>query len=336
MLRSETGADAGRAAAALKGLQVYQDAPRAARPPAPPVVARAGRARLLDYGGAGRPVVVVPSLINTSDILDLADDRSLMRWLAGQGLNPLLVDWGTPHRDEGDRSIAHHVEALLLPLLRSIDADRALVGYCLGGTMALAAAAIQPPVALALIAAPWRFAAYPDDARRALSDLWTQVRPTAEALGLLPLEILQAGFWWLDPRRTIDKFVAFGRGGSDPAAIALFVALEDWANGGPPLTRAAGTELIDGLFGRDVTGTGAWRVADRTIDPRSIRCPVLDIVSTTDRIVPAASAVGIGRRMTLAQGHVGMVVGGRARMSLWEPLARWLRDAPGPIMRARG
>lgn len=325
MLRSETAQDPARLAGALAGLRAYQAAARLAPPPRPPVVAAAGRARLLDYGGAGRPVVVVPSLINGARVLDLLPGRSLLRWLAGQGVRPLLVDWGQPSDEECGLSISGHVEALLLPLLRSMPDDFALAGYCLGGTMALAAAAIRPPAALALIASPWHFSAYPDAARDGLADLWRRARPAADAMGLLPLEVLQAAFWQLDPRRTIDKFVAFGAARRSPEATGLFVALEDWANDGPPLTLAAGEDLVERLFGADLTGRGAWRVAGRCIDTGSIACPVLDIVSSTDRIVPAASAAGIGQPMTLAQGHVGMIVGSRAQAALWEPLARWLR-----------
>jgi polyhydroxyalkanoate synthase len=82
---------------------------------------------------------------------------------------------------------------------------------------------------------------------------------------------------------------------------------------------------MEELFGRDVTGRGAWRVAGTAIDPAALRCPVLDIRSATDRIVPAASAAGIGRPLDLTLGHVGMIVGGRARAALWEPLAAFLR-----------
>ena len=88
----------------MTGLRAYQAAERAVPPPPAPSIAAAGRARLLDYGGSGRPVVVVPSLINPPHILDLAQENSLVRWLAGQGVRPLLVDWGTPapeHRGEG-------------------------------------------------------------------------------------------------------------------------------------------------------------------------------------------------------------------------------------------
>lgn len=326
MLRSETEGDADRLAAGLAGLRAYQAAERPAPPDPMPVVARSGRVVLRDYGGAGRPVIFVPSLINSHDVLDLLPDVSLLRWLATQGVRPLLVDWGTPSSDERAVSIGGHVE-MLLPLLDAIGSDAALAGYCLGGTMALAAAAIRPPSALVTIAAPWRFAGFPDESRKGLADLWEQARPTAEAMGLMPLEVLQTAFWRLDPRRTVDKFVAFGRAERSPEATRLFVALEDWANGGAPLTPAAGREMAEDFFRDDRPGNGGWQVAGRTIDPATLACPLLDIVSATDRIVPAASAVsgmGHGEAMTLGLGHVGMIVGGRARETLWQPLAQWL------------
>lgn len=324
MLRSETASEPDRMVAALDGLNAYQSAPRAPRPHPMPAIAAAGRAMLRDYGGSGRPVVVVPSLINPPDVLDLLPEVSLLRWLATQGVRPLLVDWGTPSPDEKSLGIAGHVETLLLPLMEAAGRDAALAGYCLGGTMALAAAAIRPPASLTLIAAPWRFTGFPDEARRGMIELWQQVQPTAEAMGLLPVEVLQSAFWRLDPRRTVEKFVAFGRAARGEDAIRRFVALEDWANDGAPLTPAAGQELAETMFEQDATGAGLWSVAGQRIDPTALACPVLDIVSTTDRIVPAASATGVGRRVTLAQGHVGMIVGGRARASLWEPLAQWL------------
>lgn len=326
MLRSETAEAPDRLAAALAGLRAYQAAPREERAAIMPVAAQQGRARLLDYGGSGRPLVMVPSLINSADVLDLLPQVSLLRWLSTQGVRPMLVDWGTPSADERDLDIAGHVETLLLPLLDAAGPDAALAGYCLGGTMALAAATIRPPHALALIAAPWRFSGFPDKARSGLADLWAQAQPSAEAMGLLPLEVLQTAFWRLDPARTVEKFVAFGRSERGPEATRLFVALEDWANGGAPLTFAAGRELAESLFRDDASGHGLWRVGGRIVDPAALRCPVLDIVSSTDRIVPAASAAGIGRRHLLTQGHVGMVVGGRREESLWRPLAQWLAN----------
>jgi polyhydroxyalkanoate synthase len=311
---------------ALAGLSLYQQAPRLPRVAEMPVVATAGRASLRDYGGSGPQVLFVPSLINPPYVLDLAEGQSLLRWLAGQGVRPLLLDWGEPSPAERDLSVAGHVERFLLPLIASLGERPVLAGYCLGGTMALAAATRAPVAGLVTIAAPWHFSAFPDSARQGLDQLWQEARPAVEALGLMPMELLQTSFWRLDPARTVGKFERLGRGGLPADALPGFVALEDWANDGPPLTLGAGRELLIDLFNGNRTGQGLWEVAGAPVRLADVACPVLDIVSTTDRIVPAASAPGLGTGLSLGLGHVGMIVGGRARALLWEPLAVWLRQ----------
>jgi len=307
---------------ALAGLRKYQEAPRPSPAPPMPAIASALGARLRDYGGSGPPVLFVPSLINPPTVLDLGP-RSLLRWLAGQGRRVLLLDWGWPREDARRKlSVAGHVEQILLPLMDAIGAPVDLVGYCLGGTMATAAAQIGPARSLVAIATPWRFAGFSDAARADLARLWAQAKPAADALGLLPMEVLQSAFWSLDPARTIAKFEAFPDM-TGPAAEA-FIALEDWANDGPPLTVAAARELMEDFYAADLPGGGGWRVSDEVIDPAGLDIPVLNIVSTTDRIVPHASAMAAGERIDLALGHVGMMVGSRAEDALWAPLAAWL------------
>lgn len=292
-----------------------------------PAVAGAGRAVLRDYGGSGLSVVFVPSLINPPLVLDLAEETSLLRWLARQGVRPLLVDWGAPTSDDRAQDVTAHIEELLLPLLATLDRPPALVGYCLGGTMATAAASAIRTAGLVTIAAPWRFEAY-GDALEPISALWDQAHATCEQLGLVPMEVLQSGFWQLDPKRTIAKFERFARLAPDSDEARAFVALEDWANGGAPLTFAAGRQLFDDFFVADLPGNGRWRLAGRSIDPDALDIPTLSFVSTTDRIVPAASAARIGEVRELAMGHVGMIVGGRAKDALWQPLADWLTALP--------
>ncbi len=326
MLRSETAASPERRAAALAGLRAFQEAPREPAWAPPAALHRKGRACLRDYGGRGAPVVVVPSLINPPFVLDLAE-RSLLRWLAAQGHRVLLLDWGAPAPGERDLDVTGHVERLLLPLLDMLREPPVLAGYCLGGTMALAAACARPVKGLAMIAAPWRFSGFGKRARGEIAALWTEAEPACAALGLVPMEVLQAGFWRLDPARTIAKYERFGR--LDPASgeARSFVRLEDWANAGAPLTYAAGAELF-GFFEADTPGKSGWRVAGAIADPAALPCPAVDFVSLTDRIVPAASAAGLADRRELGAGHVGMIVGGRARAQLWEPLDAWLRN-PG-------
>ncbi|GHH14757.1 alpha/beta hydrolase [Sphingomonas glacialis] len=327
MLLAETATEPDRRVAALAGLRAYQDAPRGRVRKPMPARYRKGKARLRDYGAkgaTGRAIVFVPSLINPPHILDLLPDVSLLRWLAAQGHRPFLLDWGTQAPAGRALDLDAHVTRVLLPLIAKFDSPPILVGYCLGGTLALAAACLAEVAGLALIAAPWHFAGFGEAARADMAGLWASAKPACEAMGLVPMEVLQAGFWRLDPARTVAKYESFAALDPDSAAAQRFIAMEDWANGGAPLPYAAGRQLFEHCIAHDVPGSGGWQIAGTTIAPAALHCPSVDFVSRNDRIVPAATAADLADRHDLGAGHVGMIVGSGARAQLWEPLAGWL------------
>jgi len=330
MLRSETLGKPQDFAAAMAGLSAYQSAERPPQPRAKTAVQHAGRVRLIDCGGeeGARPVSLVPSLINPPEILDLPG-ASLAAFLAERGVRPLLVDWGTPAPEDAAMNVGAHAADLLVALIEAMPEPPALVGYCLGGTIASAAATLSPVAGLATIAAPWRFAGYGEGAA-AMERLWQQAEPGCAAMGLVPMEVLQAGFWRLDPARTIAKYAAFGAMDPDSEAARAFVRLEDWANAGAPLPYAVGRDLFETFVRDDAPGRGVWRVGGRVVDPLALTCPTVEFVSRTDRIVPAATAAGHADRRDLSIGHVGMIVGSRAQAQLWEPLADWIEALPRP------
>jgi len=250
----------------------------------------------------------------------------MMLGLARRGLDPILLDWGTAEASECDLDIGGHVERYILPALEMVGSDALLAGYCLGGTMCIAAAALHPPRALVLVAAPWDFSGFPSQTRNELLELWNATEPLARRLGVLPAEVLQLIFWRIDPARTIAKFEQFAD--KDPNSIEgrNYVAVEDWANGGPPLTLAAGRQLMDEFMSQNSTGENRWSVGGQIIDPAKISCPLLNVISTTDKITPAASAWAGGESLPLTEGHVGMVVGRKAPQSLWAHLADWVSE----------
>jgi polyhydroxyalkanoate synthase len=236
------------------------------------------------------------------------------------GRRALLLDWGKAEERSG-LTVAGHVEQLLQPLLRSIGEPVALVGYCLGGTMAIAAANLQPVERVATLAAPWRFARYPQASHRALQDMWRHSRESAKALGALPMEVLQAAFWSLDPERTVRKFAEFATLDPESAEAWRFVELEEWANEGEPLPYPAGRELIEDMFGRDKPGAGEWRVGGAAVTDE-IDAPALHLTAERDLIAPPAT-VAAGEVAAIASGHVGMIVGS-ARAELHRRLKTFL------------
>ena len=231
------------------------------------------------------------------------------------GRRALLLDWGKAS-ERGELDVAGHVEQLLLPLLRSIGESAALVGYCLGGTMAIASANLIECERVVTIAAPWNFARYPESSLNSIKDMWRHSGAASRDLGALPMEVLQASFWSLDPERTVRKFAEFGRLNPASPEARRFIDLEDWANEGEPLPYPAAKELIEGLFERDVSGSGEWRIGGRAVTD-GLEVSLLNLTAAHDRIAPAVTAAH-GQVIAIQAGHVGMIVGS-ARS--------WLHDA---------
>ena len=320
LLRKVSENDRELARDALLGLRAYETAPRDKTPAPKPEIARVRGACLRDHGGDGPPAVLIPSLINPPNILDLDAQVSLADAIARMGRKALLLDWG-PAAGRSELGVAGHVEHLLLPLLRSIGEPAALVGYCLGGTMAIAAANLAPSERVVTLASPWNFALYPDHSRAALQDMWRHSQAASRELGALPMEVLQAAFWSLDLERTVRKFAEFGRLEPGSLQARRFIVLEDWANEGEALPYPAAKELIEDLFGQDISGSGAWVVGGKTVTD-ALRVPLLNVLAGHDRIAPAATAAH-GKSVGIESGHVGMIVGS-ARTTLHDTLEAFL------------
>ena len=305
---------------ALAGLRAYERSAHRERPAPKADVARVGGASLRDHGGGGRPVVLVPSLINPPRILDLDEQVSLTAAIAGIGRRSFLLDWGAA---EARRrlSVAGHIEEVLVPLLRSIGEPVALIGYCLGGTMAIAAANVIDVEKVVTLASPWNFSRYPAASQQGLASMWSHSEAAAQSLGALPMEVLQAAFWSLDPERTVRKFAEFGHLDLESAEACRFIELEEWANEGEPLPYPAAKELIERLFGKDLPGSGEWTVSGKTMTD-DLHVPALHVTASHDRIAPESTAPA-GEKMHIASGHVGMIVGS-ARHRLYEALRKFL------------
>ncbi len=333
-----------RMAALADGILGYRRHPYRRDLPAPPVLWRAGTTRLLDYGAAGaspaRPVLVVPSLINRGTILDLSARRSLLRWLAGRGLRPFLVDWDRPGAEERQFTltdyIAGRLEAALDAVLAETGTRPAVIGYCMGGLLALALALRRQDdiSGLALLATPWDFHAGAGAGAGAQAALVAAalpgLAPLLAARGELPVDVIQGLFAGLDPQLVLRKFLAFAR--LDPASpqAADFVALEDWLNDGVALAAPVARECLGGWYGDNTPARGAWRVAGQVVDPRRLAMPSLCMIPARDRIVPPASARALAEALpgteTLVPklGHIGMMVSAGAESQVWQPLADWL------------
>ncbi len=321
--------------ALIAGIAAYRRHPWRRVLADPPAIWSEGGSRLLDYGGQGPPVLFVPSLVNRAHVLDLAPERSMLRWLAGQGMRVLLLDWGWPGEVERAFTLTDYVAGRLERALLAGPERVILAGYCMGGLLALAAALRRPDRvrALALLATPWDFHAGGAEQPRKLASVMPMLEPALAATRSLPIDVLQSLFAALEPDGVAAKYRAFARLDQASERARMFVALEDWLNDGVPLAAPVARECLAGWYGENTPGRGMWRIAGWPMAPEALDMPAFVAVPGRDRIVPPESALPLAARIKGAMlhqpaaGHVGMVAGSTGQRVLWEPLRAWVAGA---------
>jgi polyhydroxyalkanoate synthase len=322
----------------LAGIEIYRRHAYRREVVDPPTIWTEGSSRLLDYGPPdGAPLLVVPSLINRAYILDLGIDNSLLRHLAAAGIRPLLVDWGRPGAVERRFTLTDYIAGRLERAAAAAHAlagaPMAVMGYCMGGLLALALAQRQPKLvrALALLATPWHFHAENPGQAKLLGAMAEPLAAAFAGLGEIPVDVLQALFAAVDPLLALRKFSAFAELAPDSAAARDFVALEDWLNDGIPLVMPVAQECLVGWYADDRPGRGIWQVAGTPVLPALVDVPAIVVLPGQDKLVPPASAAALvaalpgAQRLAVPLGHIGMVASRKAPPLVWHPLAAWLQ-----------
>lgn len=327
----------------IRGIRMYLDHPYRARQEKGESVWQAGVTsvrRLYGESGAqsGRALLLVPSLINSAAIFDVCEERSMVRFMREQGNDVYLLDWGVTAKDDEPLDLEAAITRRLLPAIRAAREHAqkpvSVLGYCMGGTLSLAAASIAPQEIekLALLAAPWDFRA----GRNMLSERvrgWAPlVLPQLEMRLCLPSEWTQAVFATLDPEGSAKKFARFAEMDQESFEARLFVAVEDWLNEGVDLAPAIARDVLQQWFALNAPARGEWMVGGRSVDLTALACPVLVMASEADRLVPFEAADAVTQTMPRAHaescrlscGHIGLIAGRNAVTQVWTPVARWL------------
>lgn len=328
----------------FKGIQKYQTHDFQRKPQALTTVWQAGEARLLappsaismHKNGTGSPIVLIPSMVNTSDILDLLPDISFLRWISAHGLEVYLFDWGKPTDDDGQTGFTAALKNRLIPALQSLGRPVLTIGYCMGGLFSIAASNISADSikAMALLATPWNFHDQKGYLKNRLSVMSPVLLPYLKQYNRLPESWVQGIFATLDPEGTIKKFAAFATQ-KDPQKEALFVAVEDWLNDGVDLSANIAHTCVVDWYGENKPYLGTWALDDgQPILATAIPQPVLVITGQDDRVVPPKSALafaqqrkGLEGRITQTlicpTGHIGLMAGNRAKEMVWKPVVDW-------------
>ena len=297
----------------------------------------------------GPPVLMVHPMMMSANMWDVTRDDGAVGILHKAGVDPWVIDFGSPDKVEGgmQRNLADHVVALseAIDTVKEVTGrDIHLAGYSQGGMFAYQTAAYRRSRDLASIVA---FGA-PVDTLAALP----MNLPAGLAAGAadfmadhvfsridIPGWLARAGFQMLDPIKTAQSRLDFLRQLHDREALLpreqqrRFLASEGWiAWSGPAIS-----ELLRQFIAHNRMMTGGFSIHGDLVTLSDISCPVLAVVGEVDDIGQPASVRGIKRAAPKADvyefpiraGHFGLVVGSKAATQTWPTVAQWVQWIDG-------
>ena len=310
---------------------------------------RVHRYHALGRGGrrsASLPVLLVPPLAAPAICFDLRRGCSLAEHLLQRGHETYLVDYG-PVRF-GDRSLGleHWIEEVLPRAVRAVSDDAGgrpvqLVGWCLGGILALLAQASDPdlPIAsTALVASPFDFARVPLVAPLRPIAAVTQgqlVTQLYRVLGGAPAPLVKRGYQLAGFDKYVLKPWTIVSNLHDRELLAQVEAVDAFMDNMHAYPGRTFGQLYHRFFRSNDLAGGRLALGDRTLDLADVRVPVLAIAGHGDGIAPIAACHHVGellagapsvRLETAPGGHLGVLTGRAARGTTWVALDRFLAE----------
>lgn len=306
------------------------------------VVHEENKWRLLRYRGTarrGKPVLLVPSLINRHYVLDLMPGKSFVEHLLAAEHDVFMIDWGTPGDEDRyldfDTIVDVYLGRALRKTARIAGSENAhALGYCMGGLMTAIHAAVHPErfASMVAVAAPIRFS------DPGLLSAWSRtptfdVRAMVDGFGNVPWQLMQGAFNLLRPTLQLSKAVHLLDRAWDDEYLDGFLALETWGGDNISFPGAAYRRYIEELWREDRLIQGTFALSGKPVHLEAITSPTMAVTFEHDNIVPWASAKVLVERVGAAHkewlhlpgGHVGAMVSRAASRGVWPKIGAWFR-----------
>ncbi len=287
------------------------------------------------------PILICFALVNRPYILDLQDNRSVVRQLLKRGFDVYLVDWGVPTAADRTLRLNDYVCGLLKNVADVVcqmsESPRLnLLGYCMGGTMSTMYTALYPEQIrnLILMAAPIDFS------EAGLLGVWTDpkyfdVDGLVDAFGNCPGPFLQSCFQMMKPVQNFyEKYLTFYQKMGDDRFLENYFAMERWGTDNIPVAGETFREFVKMLYQRNMLIRGEMRLGRQQVDLQQITCPLLLLTADYDHLVPPQATLALEqyvrskdvKTMSIDAGHIGLAVSSKAHRRLWPEAAMWLAD----------
>lgn len=298
----------------------------------------------------GVPVLMVYGLIGRQSMVDLQEDRSLVRNLLNQGVDVYIVDWGNPDRSDRWLALEDYIDGYINDCVdyickrEGIDQVN-LLGICEGGVFTTAYAALYPEKIknLAITITPVDFHADTEENRleRGFINVWTRsleaedIDRIVEAYGYVPGKFMGMVFSMLTPMKSLTKYnVDMLDVFDSEEKLVNFLRMEKWLADRPHHPGEAAKQWLTELYQENRLVKNEFTLGGRKVLLSNITMPVLNIYATDDHIIPPSCSRALGplvgskdyTELAVPGGHIGVFVGGKSQGIVGKGIVDWLEQ----------
>ena len=304
---------------------------------------RDGKVVLYRFRGESTPTAAVPilvcyALVNRPYMVDLQEDRSLVKNLLARGEDVYIIDWGYPDRSDRFLGLEDYIERFIGGAVDHLREAHGLpsvnlLGICQGGVFSLCYAALHPQKVRNLITMVTPVDFHTHD--NMLSN-WAReidVDLLVDTLGNIPADMMNVTYLMLKPWRLFaQKYVGMVDILDDRKAMEDFLRMEKWIFDSPDQAGEAFREFNTQFFQENRMVNGGARIGDEEVHLGLVEMPVLNIYAEQDHLVPPDASralrdlVGTDdyTELSFRGGHIGIYVSGRAQKEVPDTIHGWL------------
>ena len=292
----------------------------------------------------GVPVLLVPPLGSQAACFDLRKGLSLAEHLVNSGRPTYLVDYGPLKGEDAKVGIEHFVNEVLPPAIRAVSDDNGgrdvhLVGWCMGGLLAIGTTAVHddlPVRSVAMVASPFDLSDHP-----ILKPVQTIAKVTGgriigtalKAAGSIPAPLVSLGFKATALPTYLKKPRTLWTKREDREFLGQVQAVDEIMNNMLAYPGRATLQVYQRMALRNELASGTVQGPNHLVDLAKIRVPVMNVAGEGDVLVPVRAAHHVGslvtsspdvRLPTAPGGHLGVLTGTKAPGTTWKHLDEFL------------
>ena len=285
------------------------------------------------------PLLIVYALVNRPYMVDLQDDRSIVKNLLAAGHDVYLIDWGYPDASDRFLTLDDYINGYIRRCVQAVSKRHGvpainILGICQGGAFSICYASLYPDTVKNLITmvTPVDFKT-PDN----MLSHWVQdmdIDLFVDTLGNVPADLMNWCYLTLKPFRLLQqKYVGLTDILDNKAELENFLRMEKWIFDSPDQAGDAFRQFLKDFYQGNKLLKGGLVIGDKPIDPKKVTMPVLNIFAEQDHLVPPTASKAlkgiVGTKdyteLSFRGGHIGIYVSGRAQREVPPAIDAWLR-----------